>query len=988
MINEDELDSNIVKLYKIGSKLSRGAYGIVWKATNKETKDIVALKKIHRAFGNPVDARRTYREVMLLREFNDHPNIVKLLHIYKASNNMDFYLTFEYMEADLHLLIGHGILRENEKRFIMYQIIKAVLYIHSGNVIHRDIKPSNILIDTRFRVKIADFGLARSLKCHQECEDGCNSPPLTDYVVSRWYRAPELLLGSKRYTRGVDMWSLGCVLGEMLIEKPLFPGTSTLNQMELILATIKPPSSAEIERFFPNHEGLLLRLAKKSCPLKEMLKHAPSDGVDLVTRLLVINPCRRLICEEALYHSYVDGYEEKKPVPLLSYDVHPFVPDDIKLTVDGYRHLLYQLVEDQDMEEQRSERRKIKKVRWCSETKSQVFRHILVSSTVSEDLCAKQKYMNEDNTAHQFRQHNTYPGETWQRYFIKEEKAIHCLKKALINPESLGYISSYNPLHIADETIIQNRDSSSNNIQVAKDNAKEEYITEKNCLKNPCMDLELHIEDLGEGDSIPCHRKAKICPQNGLKVNSYESCRADTVLPQDVDSPASSQLSEDMTDDECMNAEKCSKISCTYLRDLPEEEGEEDSILCRRKHEIYPERLQKVISYESCRADTVLTKDLDTSRSSIQLSEYTMNIGLTGGASVGAGLRVTDGLRGQDSFSVELGVRVELRGGVSVGLHAENEYMNEDKCIKNSCTYSEELQEEDYLREEDSIPCHRKPEISPEGLQKVISYETCRDDTVLTEDLDSSRSSIQISEYETEDQYMNEEECIRKSCTPSEELQEEDYLGEEDSIPCYRKPKICSERLLKVVSYESYRADTYLTEELDTSCSSIQLSEYTTEDEYTNEEKCIRKSCTYAEELQDEDYLGEEDSIPCHGKPEIYPERLHKVTSYESYRADTVLTEDLDTSRSSIQLCEYTTKDEYMNEENYLKKHRMYSEELQEEDYLEEEDIPCHRKPKIYPERLLKVSSYKSCRADRALAQDIDSSGSIVRLSENTIISP
>ncbi|XP_067005433.2 mitogen-activated protein kinase 15 [Anabrus simplex] len=348
MINE--LDSKIVKLYKIGSKLSHGAYGVVWKATNKETKDIVLLKKIHRAFGNPVDARRTYREVMMLREFNDHSNIVKLLHIYKAANNMDFYLIFEYMEGDLELLIGHGILRENEKRLIMFQIIKAVLYIHSGNVIHRDIKPSSILIDTRFRVKIADFGIARALNCNKECEDGCNPPPLTDYVVSCWYRAPELLLGSKRYTRGVDMWSLGCVLGEMLIDKPLFPGTSTFNQMELLLATIKPPSSEEIERFFPNYEGLFLHLAKKGCPLKEMLKRAPSDGVDLVTRLLVINPCRRLICEEALYHSYVNTHEENKSVPLLSYDVHPFVPDDIQLTADGYRRLLYKLVEDEDVE--------------------------------------------------------------------------------------------------------------------------------------------------------------------------------------------------------------------------------------------------------------------------------------------------------------------------------------------------------------------------------------------------------------------------------------------------------------------------------------------------------------------------------------------------------------------------------------------------------------------------------------------------------------
>lgn len=159
-----EIDENIQRTFDIRRRLGKGAYGIVWKALDRNTAQTVAVKKIFDAFRNETDAQRTFREVMFLRSFRNHPNIVRLYSIHRAANHMDIYLSFEFMESDLHNVIKRGaILKDIHKRFVMYQLLNATQYIHSGNVIHRDMKPSNVLIDSKCRCKIADFGLARSV---------------------------------------------------------------------------------------------------------------------------------------------------------------------------------------------------------------------------------------------------------------------------------------------------------------------------------------------------------------------------------------------------------------------------------------------------------------------------------------------------------------------------------------------------------------------------------------------------------------------------------------------------------------------------------------------------------------------------------------------------------------------------------------------------------------------------------------------------------
>jgi mitogen-activated protein kinase 15 len=146
------------------------------------------LKKIFDAFQNSTDAQRTFREIMFLQELNSqhHENIIRLLNVLKADNDKDIYLVFEYMEINLHAVIRANILEEVHKKYILYQNLKALKYMHTGDLLHRDMKPSNVLLNSDCHVKLCDFGLARSIK--ETDENDKNAPVLTDYVATRWYQ--------------------------------------------------------------------------------------------------------------------------------------------------------------------------------------------------------------------------------------------------------------------------------------------------------------------------------------------------------------------------------------------------------------------------------------------------------------------------------------------------------------------------------------------------------------------------------------------------------------------------------------------------------------------------------------------------------------------------------------------------------------------------------------------------------------------------------
>ena len=336
----EEIEAHVLRKYEIIQKLGKGAYGIVWKALDRRTKQQVAVKKVFDAFHNATDAQRTFREVCFLQELNSHENIIKLLNIMKAENNKDLYLVFEFMDTDLHAVIRANILEEIHKKYIVYQILKALKYVHSGDLIHRDLKPANILLNSECHVKMADFGLARSLS--QQENDGVD-PVLTEYVATRWYRAPEILLGSQKYSKAVDMWSIGCILGELIVGKAIFPGTSTINQIEKVLELTGKPTIKDVEALESHLASNILASINsiKRRGFQLFFPNASDEALDLLRKLLVFNPKERLTVEEALSHSYLKDFKGTEAESNFNGVISVSMNDNKKFSIKEYREALY-----------------------------------------------------------------------------------------------------------------------------------------------------------------------------------------------------------------------------------------------------------------------------------------------------------------------------------------------------------------------------------------------------------------------------------------------------------------------------------------------------------------------------------------------------------------------------------------------------------------------------------------------------------------------
>ncbi|CAB4394469.1 unnamed protein product [Rhizophagus irregularis] len=290
--------------YQKIEKLGEGTYGIVYKAQNRDSNEVVALKRIrldNEEEGVPCTA---IREISLLKELK-HPNIVRLYDVLHTEKKLT--LVFEYLDSDLKKFLDTygGDLDKDTIKQLMYQLLKGIAFCHEHRVLHRDLKPQNLLINKRGELKLADFGLARAF--------GIPVRSYSHEVVTLWYRAPDVLMGSRQYSTSIDVWSAGCIFAEMASGRPLFPGSSIKDQLLRIFKVLGTPTEETWPRVSQLPEYKSDFAIYNRIPLESLLPKLDSSGIDLLSQQLIeYQPEKRLSAEDALQHPYFEEIRKKE----------------------------------------------------------------------------------------------------------------------------------------------------------------------------------------------------------------------------------------------------------------------------------------------------------------------------------------------------------------------------------------------------------------------------------------------------------------------------------------------------------------------------------------------------------------------------------------------------------------------------------------------------------------------------------------------------
>uniref|UniRef100_A0A671NMD4 mitogen-activated protein kinase n=1 Tax=Sinocyclocheilus anshuiensis TaxID=1608454 RepID=A0A671NMD4_9TELE len=318
--------------YQSLSPVGSGAYGTVCSALDTKTGLRIAVKKLSRPFQSIIHAKRTYRELRLLKHMK-HENVIGLLDVFTPATCLsgfnDVYLVTHLMGADLNNIVKCQKLTDDHVQFLIYQILRGLKYIHSADIIHRFM--ANACSD--ICAQILDFGLAR-----------LTDDEMTGYVATRWYRAPEIMLNWMHYNMTVDIWSVGCIMAELLTGRTLFPGTDHIDQLKLILMLVGTPEPELLTKISSesaqNYISSLVYMPKRN--FADVFVGANPLAVDLLEKMLVLDTDKRITASQALAHPYFSQYHDPDDEP----EAEPYDQsfESRELDIEEWKQLTYEEV--------------------------------------------------------------------------------------------------------------------------------------------------------------------------------------------------------------------------------------------------------------------------------------------------------------------------------------------------------------------------------------------------------------------------------------------------------------------------------------------------------------------------------------------------------------------------------------------------------------------------------------------------------------------